>query len=375
MAASDALCGQVNASPQGEAAVLSIERSIVFAPDDYKEYVGGGCSSSSYAYSGSYAGRNIEKMYATAKAKAVLPTLAEAVHRCFSEATGVRHVLIASGFFVLHNHGAVVSTPAIAPGSCETDGPLGALALLRAFAFRRIHVSLFNDRHNGPVLQQAYDTMLEEVREVDPQLHADLSQYSRCLPFVSDEEEDGEDLAALSREAFGEDGDADIPVRKRALRTVLNFKKALREAWGGEGALLPVDALFAIERLGAPYRNIRGKDISEHTEPIDCLWSMLSRTDEQPGSPLQLDEESARALNEFLDVFPQASVRALRKLAGVQETAVTLAIGDGGNEVGMASAAHLEGIAKLSPGGEFAALTVNGCYRSSDYTLLVMWRC
>ena len=32
--------------------------------------------------------------------------------------------------------------------------------------------------------------------------------------------------------------------------------------------------MFALERLGAPYRNIRGHDLSEHTEKIDCLWPL-----------------------------------------------------------------------------------------------------
>ena len=44
--------------------------------------------------------------------------------------------------------------------------------------------------------------------------------------------------------------------------------------------------------------------------------------------------------------------------------ALSLAIGDGGNAVGMGRAVLADEIAELSPGGEFAPLLVNGCYRN-----------
>ena len=51
--------------------------------------------------------------------------------------------------------------------------------------------------------------------------------------------------------------------------------QATKAAWG-EASPGPIDCLFAIERLGAPYRNIRGVDISAHTEPVDCLWPLAA---------------------------------------------------------------------------------------------------
>ena len=52
------------------------------------------------------------------------------------------------------------------------------------------------------------------------------------------------------------------------------------------------------------------------------------------------------------------------------ESVLTLGLGDGGNEVGMGRVVHLEGISTLSPGGEYAALSVNGTFRSCDHALL-----
>ena len=62
-----------------------------------------------------------------------------------------------------------------------------------------------------------------------------------------------------------------------------------------------------------------------------------------------------------------AATAALRSLAGVHPDALSLAIGDGGNEVGMGRAVLADEIAELSPGGEFAPLRVNGCYRGCDH--------
>ena len=61
----------------------------------------------------------------------------------------------------------------------------------------------------------------------------------------------------------------------------------------------------------------------------------------------------------------------LRRLAGCAEDARTLAIGDGGNEVGMGRVALLRSVAALRPGGaDFVALSANGCYRACDALLL-----
>jgi hypothetical protein len=50
--------------------------------------------------------------------------------------------------------------------------------------------------------------------------------------------------------------------------------EAWKAAWGAEDPG-EFDCLFALERLGFPYRNIPGQDISLHTEPIDCLWPLV----------------------------------------------------------------------------------------------------
>ena len=60
-------------------------------------------------------------------------------------------------------------------------------------------------------------------------------------------------------------------LRSRSLMCAIELREAMASAWG-EGLAVPVDCLFALERLGCPYRNVRGVDISAHTEPIDSLW-------------------------------------------------------------------------------------------------------
>ncbi|CAE7226640.1 unnamed protein product [Symbiodinium natans] len=61
---------------------------------------------------------------------------------------------------------------------------------------------------------------------------------------------------------------------------------------------------------------------------------------------------------------------SLCREAKVSPTAVTLGIGDGGNEVGMGAVVAIPGVPQLSPGDEFAALSANGCYRTCDHLLL-----
>ena len=66
-------------------------------------------------------------------------------------------------------------------------------------------------------------------------------------------------------------------------------------------------------------------------------------------------------------------VETMRAAAGVVPDAITLGVGDGGNEVGMGRIVHLdEAMGALKPSGntEYVATSVNGCYRSCDHVLL-----
>eukprot|EP00435_Cladocopium_sp_Y103_P034819 s505_g9.t1 len=63
-------------------------------------------------------------------------------------------------------------------------------------------------------------------------------------------------------------------------------------------------------------------------------------------------------------------LEALRSAAHVTVDAKSVAVGDGGNEVGMGKVVSVPGVGDLSPGGEFAALSVNGCVRSCDVAVL-----
>ena len=108
---------------------------MVFNVDDYDQYKPGKRvpeNGKGFKYSGSYAARNIEKIYTKAEAAGVPAHLEPAVHACFGG--DVKHALVCSGFYVLHQLGGNLGDePGIAAGSCETDGPLGAFALVRAF--------------------------------------------------------------------------------------------------------------------------------------------------------------------------------------------------------------------------------------------------
>ena len=58
---------------------------------------------------------------------------------------------------------------------------------------------------------------------------------------------------------------------------------------------------------------------------------------------------------------------ALRRVANVKEDALSLAVGDGGNEVGMGRLVQLsEAVGALRPTGnkEYCAVADNGCYRA-----------
>ena len=101
-------------------AVEAMEVMIAMSPEDYA--AGGGEKGLGFAYAGSYAGRNIEKIYAAGGLRGSL-------ERCVARALDCDHALVASGFFVLHDRGGHDGTArGLAAGSCETDGPLGAAA-------------------------------------------------------------------------------------------------------------------------------------------------------------------------------------------------------------------------------------------------------
>ena len=291
-------------------AVEAMEVMIAMSPEDYA--AGGGEKGLGFAYAGSYAGRNIEKIYAAGGLRGSL-------ERCVARALDCDHALVASGFFVLHDRGGHDGTARdLAAGSCETDGPLGALAVLRAFAARGKRASLYCDAHNGPVLRAGFAAMVAFYDGAEPAMAAALRTWARCV-----------DAAPASG----------------AEATAAAAARAVAAAWAPETPPR-VDCLFAVERLGFPYRNIRGVDISEHTEPIDALW---------PAAP---DAEAT----------PAGDVAALRELAGVAPGALSVGVGDGGNEVGMGAVVHRPELRGLAPEG-FAALSENGCARAADVLL------
>ena len=146
-----------NAKPRGAHAtasskVTALELALAYAPEDLPPKFSG--KYSGFKYSGTFAGRNIEKIHALGGLDG---SLEAATTACFDTNT-VKHALICSGFYVVHNMGGNDgSTPGVVPGSCETDGPLGALAVLRAFAARGVNASLYCEPHNGPVLRAGYE--------------------------------------------------------------------------------------------------------------------------------------------------------------------------------------------------------------------------
>eukprot|EP00913_Durusdinium_trenchii_P010050 g9431.t1 len=134
------------------ARVKAMEIACVFSVDDYKAYAQlGPVIDGELAMGFKYSGRNIEKIYQKAVQHGRAPSLFEAV----TTLQKASHVLIITGFFVLHQKGA--EGPHGDLGGCETDGPLGALAVLRALCARGVRASLFCDVHNGPVIKKAYD--------------------------------------------------------------------------------------------------------------------------------------------------------------------------------------------------------------------------
>ena len=259
--------------------VTALELALAYAPDDlppqYSDLYTG------FKYSGTYAGRNIEKIHALGGLDG---SLGAATSECFGGSTGVKHALVCSGFYVVHSLGGNDgTTPGVVPGSCETDGPLGALAVLRAFAARGVHATLYCEPHNGPVLRAGYDAMLQHYDAAAPAMAARLRTHTRCLrdgagdggwrsvpdsPFLDTYAETFPDETAPPARLDS--------LRCRSLACAIELSNAMSVAWDTDMPG-PVDCLFALERLGCPYRNIRGVDISEHTEPIDALWFVNGR--------------------------------------------------------------------------------------------------
>lgn len=374
------------------ARVTAMELASVFSPADVKAYLARtGVTLPSvckgFAYSGSYAGRNIEKMYELGRLEG---SLENAVQACFRNGKA-KHVLVTSGFYVLHTHGGNdAKHPGIQAGSCETDGPLGALALVRAFACRGVYVSLYCEPHNGPVLRAGYAAMVGFYDEAAPAMAARLRSHTRCLPDATDgtAEAVSAEFAATYATLYPEDPiPTSASLRSRAARSSFELGKSLMSAWGLESTpsgsqdgvkprKIPrtqlvsgtdsapgrVDTLFAIERLSAPYRNIRGRDIGADTEPIDALWPMASPAESTAAA------QSMASFAEENGVLPPPA--ALRELAYIAPDAVSFGIGDGGNEVGMGKITCIDTISVLSPGGEFAPIHINGAHRTCDHLIL-----
>jgi hypothetical protein len=350
------------------ARVLAMELASVFRSSDLEAYrARAGVSlpsvCSGFAYSGSYAGRNIEKMYELGRLEG---SLENAVRSCF-DGGKVTHVLVTSGFYVLHNHGGNRADmhAGIQAGSCETDGPLGALALVRAFACRGVHVSLYCEPHNGPVLRAGYEAMLRFYSQAAPAMAARLQSHTRCLPEATDGAAGAasEEFTAAYAAIYPDDPKpSPASLRSRTVRSSWELGKALEAGWAPDGPPSRVDALFAIERLSAPYRNIRGRDIGAETEPIDALWPLAVAAEASAAA------ESVRAFTDESGSVPSAAV--LRELAHIAPDAMSLGIGDGGNEVGMGKITCIDEISALSPGGEFAPIHVNGAHRACDHLVL-----
>ena len=252
-----------------------------------------------FRHAGSSCGRHVEKLYVEGRLQGSLERAATALF----DGT-VKHALVVSGFYVLHDRleGAT--------GSCETDGPPGALAVVRALCARGVQTSLYCDAHNDPVLESGL------------RLHDSVL----C------------NHEARRRGSIKEP----LPLRRRPRRCRSTWRRS-KAPWTRPGRQADeVDALVAVERLSEPYRNIRGNDLAAHTERVDVLWPHVD------GS----------------------SCGEARRKAGIREDAVSVGIGDGGNEVGLGRVAQLDAVASLSPGEDFCALGVNGALRACDHPLV-----
>jgi hypothetical protein len=75
--------------------VRAMEIAIAMSPDDYRAHTSGAGQEGGFRYSGSFAGRNIEKIYALGGLEG---SLEAAVLACFAGQRRPEHVLVVSGF-------------------------------------------------------------------------------------------------------------------------------------------------------------------------------------------------------------------------------------------------------------------------------------
>lgn len=169
-----------------------------------------------------------------------------------------RHIAIITGFFI-----PGVNQP-------ETDGPLGAFALARALLACNKSVTLISDVHCAPALEGCYRGIINPLK---------TNKLALTL----------------------------FPSRNDEQRCFIH--QLLTEA----------NCLLSIERAGktydGTYRTMRGFDITDHTAPLD-------------------------------ELFTVAKKRGIR----------TIGIGDGGNEIGMGSV--INGVVKNVPLGKQICCTV-----------------
>ena len=207
--------------------VAAMEVNLAMNLEDAKLYgLEGG-----FQHSGSSCGRHVGKLYVEGRLHGALERAATAL----VDGT-VKHALVVSGFYVLHDQleGAT--------GSCETDGPPGALAVVRALCARGVQTSLYCDAHNGPVLKAGFDAMIAYYATTRPDIADRLRSRCRCV---------------------------DVPDGVDHLEAL---KGALDKAWEQADE---VDALVAVERLSEPYRNIRGCLLYTSPSPRDGLLSRM----------------------------------------------------------------------------------------------------
>ena len=82
--------------------VRAMEIAIAMSPEDYRAHTSDAGQEGGFRYSGSFAGRNIEKIYALGGLEG---SLEAAVLACFAGPRRPEHVLVVSGFYVLHGRG------------------------------------------------------------------------------------------------------------------------------------------------------------------------------------------------------------------------------------------------------------------------------
>ena len=184
---------------------------------------------------GSFADANIEKMSSWVGLKDhSKPRFAVVL------STEVKHVLVCSGFYV-HNYGGNEGQQdGIQAGSCETDGPLGALALVRAFASRGVYVSLYVATTAPCWLgTKLYCATMTRRRRQWPL----PSDHSRCLADATDGAAEASAEFLLHTQGFAPMTRCRRPsLRSRAARS--SFELGGSQPWQGE-RMFPLSTLFS----------------------------------------------------------------------------------------------------------------------------------